>query len=154
MLSGEELETLRRWATRPSASRDLPCRARLALASAAGHSDALAASRVRQRDLAMGSWRDWFSAEGGDRSSNRGAASDSHEPGGRKKLTSRERELLALLGQGRSNQKIAAALGVSESAVQHHVRSILEKLHLKNRVQAVVFAVCHGMGDEPSGASP
>jgi serine/threonine-protein kinase PknK len=45
-------------------------------------------------------------------------------------LTSREREVLALVAEGRSNMGIAHALGVSEGAVEKHVRSIMGKLDL------------------------
>ncbi|MGH9274444.1 MAG: LuxR C-terminal-related transcriptional regulator, partial [Acidimicrobiales bacterium] len=62
-------------------------------------------------------------------------------------LTAREREVLALLGQGLSNRDLAAALFVAEKTVKTHVSSILSKLHLTDRTQAALFAVHHGLVD-------
>jgi DNA-binding NarL/FixJ family response regulator len=58
-------------------------------------------------------------------------------------LTSRERDILRLLAQGRENSVIAGELLISPSTVKTHIARLLDKLGLDNRVQAAVFAVRH-----------
>jgi DNA-binding NarL/FixJ family response regulator len=60
-------------------------------------------------------------------------------------LTEREREVLALIADGRSNREIARALVLSEKTVKTHVSNILMKLDLADRTQAALWAVRHGI---------
>jgi DNA-binding NarL/FixJ family response regulator len=60
-------------------------------------------------------------------------------------LTDREREVLSLIADGRSNREIARALVLSEKTVKTHVSNILMKLDLADRTQAALWAVRHGM---------
>lgn len=61
------------------------------------------------------------------------------------RLTPREREVLQLVGEGLTNREIAGRLFIAENTVKIHLRNILEKLHLENRVQAATYAVREGL---------
>ncbi|MFD3915482.1 response regulator [Streptomyces sp. NPDC058603] len=78
-----------------------------------------------------------------------GALLAQDEPGGGQgrgtSLTDREREVLGLIADGRSNREIARALVLSEKTVKTHVSNILMKLDLSDRTQAALWAVRHGI---------
>ena len=60
-------------------------------------------------------------------------------------LTPREREILVAMGEGLSNGEIGARFYLTESTVKTHVGRVLAKLHLRDRVHAVIFAYEHGL---------
>jgi DNA-binding NarL/FixJ family response regulator len=64
-------------------------------------------------------------------------------------LTDREREVLALIGQGNTNGEIAQALFVGEGTVKTHINHIFSKLDLRDRAAAVIFAYEHDVIGEP-----
>ncbi len=55
-------------------------------------------------------------------------------------LSGREEGILALVAQGLTNKEIAYRLGLSEKTVKHHMTNILQKLQVRNRVEAVLLA--------------
>jgi DNA-binding NarL/FixJ family response regulator len=66
-------------------------------------------------------------------------------------LTTRELEILRLLGEGRANKEIAAELGISERTARTHVSNILRKLGLSSRTQAALWAVREGLAANDGG---
>jgi DNA-binding NarL/FixJ family response regulator len=76
--------------------------------------------------------------------SNRNGAVHEAESTGRPALTRRQRDVLALISQGKSNKLIADALGMSESTVKAHVKQIIRRLNVANRTQAALLATRGG----------
>jgi DNA-binding NarL/FixJ family response regulator len=64
-------------------------------------------------------------------------------------LTEREREVLNHIADGKTNKDIASALSIAENTVKNHLKNILEKLHLENRVQAATYALREGLIQKP-----
>jgi DNA-binding NarL/FixJ family response regulator len=102
---------------------------------AAGHGHALLAPEVTRRVIGR---------MVGDGDSGAVRRTRREQPG-LEHLTAREREVLVLLGRGLSNAEIAAAMVLGEATVKTHVSNVLAKLHLRDRVQAVVFAYEAGL---------
>ncbi|MFG2004301.1 response regulator transcription factor [Spirillospora sp. NPDC048911] len=68
-----------------------------------------------------------------------------HQDGGDLWLTSQQRKVLALIGQGMSNRRIARTLGIAENTVKNYVHAIFQKLGLQCRVEAALYAQRHGL---------
>jgi DNA-binding NarL/FixJ family response regulator len=65
-------------------------------------------------------------------------------------LTGREIEILELVVQGATNKQISETFFITENTVKIHLRNILDKLHLQNRIQAAVYAVRQGLVKGPT----
>lgn len=60
-------------------------------------------------------------------------------------LTAREREVIALIGEGCKNRQIAERLGLSETTVRHHLTTTFDKLEVTDRLELVVYAYRHSL---------
>ncbi|MGR7023655.1 response regulator [Geodermatophilus sp. URMC 62] len=67
-------------------------------------------------------------------------------------LTGREHEVLALLAAGLSNREIASRLSISERTARTHVSNILDKLGVRSRTQAALYAIQQGLAPAPPSA--
>lgn len=99
---------------------------------------------VADADAASGVLRDLGVASG--------TAARRAGPPGADGLTRRESDVLRLLGEGLSNQRIADRLFLSKRTVEHHVGSILAKLGLASRAEVLAYAIRHG-SNMPGGGS-
>lgn len=63
-------------------------------------------------------------------------------------LTQREQEILALVATGQNNQEIAEQLNITTGTVRVHVHAVLQKLDVRDRTQAAIFALQQGLGPE------
>lgn len=109
---------------------------------------ATAAAKTSLRELeAMGANREADAAASFLR--RLGAKPSRRRAGAEGPLSGREREVLALVGEGLSNPEIANRLFISRKTVEHHVARILAKLGLRNRAEAAAEAVKLSVGDAP-----
>jgi two-component system nitrate/nitrite response regulator NarL len=60
-------------------------------------------------------------------------------------LTEREREVIALIGEGLRNRQIAESLFISETTVRHHLTAVFDKLGVANRLELVIYAYRYGL---------
>jgi DNA-binding NarL/FixJ family response regulator len=106
---------------------------------AAGGGHALLAPEVTRRVIAK------MAGDAGAATAAGPTAPERAEPEELALLTAREREVLVLLGRGLSNSEVAATLVLGEATVKTHVSNVLAKLHLRDRVQAVIYAYEAGL---------
>jgi DNA-binding NarL/FixJ family response regulator len=92
-------------------------------------------------DLAMTILREF----GARRAKPTGAAADAEIPSPDVDLTPREREILLEVARGLKNREVAELFGLSEHTVKNHLKNILQKLHLENRVQLTRYAYERGL---------
>lgn len=71
----------------------------------------------------------------------------SENAGSKDKLTIREKEILELIGKGKSNRQIAEILYLSELTVKTHLKNIFKKMQVANRTQAILTAISKGLID-------
>jgi two-component system, NarL family, nitrate/nitrite response regulator NarL len=72
------------------------------------------------------------------------------EPSDEPTVTPRELQILQLVAEGMSNKEIGKRLWITEGTVKNHVHNALEKLHMKNRIQAAAYIVRQGLGRPPT----
>jgi two-component system, NarL family, nitrate/nitrite response regulator NarL len=65
-------------------------------------------------------------------------------------LTSREREVIELVGEGLKNKQIAERLFISETTVTHHLSSVFSKLDVSDRLELIIYAFRHGLAKMPA----
>ena len=94
----------------------------------------------RLRDAGGAAPAAMFAAPGGP-----GGAADAPVAPELAELTERELDVLRLIADGKNNAEISGELFLSESTVKTHVGRVLSKLHLRDRVHAVIFAKQHGL---------
>ena len=70
-------------------------------------------------------------------------------PASKSQLTAREKDILQLLAECKSNKAIANELGITDGTVKVHVKNLLRKLNLKSRIEAAVWALEHQEKDTP-----
>jgi two-component system nitrate/nitrite response regulator NarL len=75
--------------------------------------------------------------------------SSSGTPAEEPSITPRELEILQLVAEGMSNREIGKRLYITEGTVKNHVHNALEKLHMKNRIQAAAYITRQGLGRPP-----
>lgn len=63
-------------------------------------------------------------------------------------LTERERQVLELVARGFSNKEVGEALNLAEKTVKHYMTSVLQKLHVRSRVEAALLAQKHGLAGQ------
>ncbi len=66
------------------------------------------------------------------------------------RLTGRERDIIALIGEGLKNKQIAERLCISEPTVRHYLTTIFEKVGVKDRQGLIVYAYQHGLAKPPA----
>ena len=66
-----------------------------------------------------------------------------------KSLTDREREVIALVGEGLKNKQVGERLFISETTVTHHLSSVFDKLDVSDRLELIIYAFRHGLAKMP-----
>lgn len=64
-------------------------------------------------------------------------------------LTDREREVIALIGEGLKNKQVGERLFISETTVTHHLSSVFNKLDVSDRLELIIYAFRHGLAKIP-----